>query len=120
MADKKVKKSNLSLEQKVEIIQQLERGVMAKRIAQNFGVVESAISYIKKNKAKILASVADSVHDVKKKTLHKPQYEEMEKQLYKWIEFQRSKQCPLSADLIKAKAKDIFRKVYPEPNCTNN
>ena len=67
MADKKVKKSNLSLEQKVEIIQQLERGVMAKRIAQNFGVVESAISYIKKNKTKILASVADSVQDIKKK-----------------------------------------------------
>lgn len=114
MADKKVKKSNLSLEQKVEIIQQLERGVMAKRIAQNFGVVESAISYIKKNKTKILASVADSVQDIKKKTLHKPQYEEMENQLYKWFEFQRSKQCPLSSDLIKAKAKDIFRKVYPE------
>lgn len=105
MADKKVNKK-LSLEQKVEIIQQLDRGVMAKRVAQNFGVVDSAISYIKKNKEKILASVADSVHDVKKKTLHKPKNEEMEKQLYKWFEFQRSKQCPTSADLIKAKAKD--------------
>lgn len=114
MADKKVKNSKLSLEQKVEIIQQLERGVIAKRIAQNFGVSAAAISYVKTNKANILAAVTDSVHDVKKKTLHKPHNEEMEKQLYKWFEFQRSKQCPLTADMIKAKAKEIFRKLYPE------
>lgn len=114
MADKKVKKNHLSLEQKVQIIQQLERGVKAKRVAENFGVSEPAISYIKKNKASILAAVADSVHDVKKKTLHKPQNEEMENQLYKWFEFQRSKNCPLSADLIKSKAREIYRKLNPE------
>lgn len=113
MANKNAK-PKLSLEQKVEIIQQLDRSVQAKRVAQNFGVSESTISSIKKNKEKILASVAESVHEVKKKTLHKPQNEEMEKQLYNWFEFQRSKQCPISADLIKAKAKDIFRKIHPE------
>lgn len=92
----------------------MERGVQAKRIAQEFGVSQSAISYVKQQKAEILAAVADLAHENKKKSLHKPENEEMEKQLYKWFEFQRSEHCPLSADLIKAKAKDIFRKINPE------
>lgn len=114
MADTKRKKNTLSLEQKARIIQQLQRGVQAKRIAQDFGVTESTISYTKQHKAKILGAVANSAHEIKKKSLHKPDNEEMETKLYKWFEFQRSKQCPLSADLIKTKAKEIFRKINPE------
>lgn len=47
MGDAKRKKTTLSLSQKAEIIQKLERGVVAKRIAADYGVSESAISYIK-------------------------------------------------------------------------
>lgn len=108
MADNKTKgkkkQNTLSLEQKVEIIQKLERDVMAKGLAAEHGVAESTISYIKKKKSEILASVAKSVHEVNKKTLRKPENEEMEDQLYKWFDFQRAKHCPLSADLIKSKA----------------
>lgn len=115
MADSKGKKpKTLSLEEKAEIIQKLERKVMAKRLAEEYGVAESTISYIKQKKSEILAAVAKSVHEVKKKTLRKPENEEMENQLYKWFDFQRSKQCQLSADLIKSKAKEIFYKLNPE------
>lgn len=114
MSDTKRKKVTLTLSQKVEIIQKLQQGVMAKRIAEDYGVSESAISYIKGQKAKILEAVSNTVHEAKKKSLHKADNEEMEEKLYKWFELQRSKHCPISADIIKAKAKDIFAQINPE------
>lgn len=38
----------------------------------------------------------------------------MEQKLYKWFELQRAKQCPISADIIKMKAKVLFAETYPE------
>lgn len=114
MGDTKRKKVTLSLSQKTVIIQKLERGVMAKRIAEEYGVSESAISYIKKQKSQILEAAASTSHDCKKKSLHKPDNEEMEDKLYKWFELQRSKCCPISMDIIKAKAKAIFTEMYPD------
>lgn len=114
MSEKKQRKNTLSLSQKAEIISKLDRGVMAKRLAQEYGVAESTITYIKGQKSKILEAVASASHDAKKKSLHKAPNEQMEQQLYKWFELQRSKNCPLSADIIKAKAKTIFTEMHPE------
>lgn len=114
MGDTKRRKITLSLLQKAEIIQKLERGVMAKRIAEDYKVSESAISYIKSQKSKILEAVASTSHDAKKKTLHKGENDEMEAKLYKWFELQRSKNCPISSEIIKVKAKAIFDEMYPE------
>lgn len=50
MADIKRKKKTLSLEQKVEILRKLENGVKANRLAMEYEVSESAITYIKKIK----------------------------------------------------------------------
>lgn len=113
MGDAKRKKTTLSLSQKAEIIQKLERGVVAKRIAADYGVSESAISYIKSQKSKIVEAVKSTSHDVRKKTLHKAENDDMEVKLHKWFELQRSKNCPISADLIKAKAKVIFKELNP-------
>ncbi|XP_055306652.1 jerky protein homolog-like [Sitodiplosis mosellana] len=114
MSDRKRKKVTLSLSQKAEIIEKLGNGVMAKRIAEDYGVSESAISYIKGQKSQILEAVSSTVHEIKKKSLHKPDHVEMEEKLYKWFEFQRSKHCPISAHIIKVKAKAIFEEMYPD------
>lgn len=113
MGDAKRKKVTLSLLRKAEIIQRLERGMMAKRIAKDFGVSESAISYIKSQQSKILEAVKSTSHDAKKKTLHKADNDDMEEKLYKWFELQRSKNCPISAEIIKAKARAIFNEMNP-------
>lgn len=114
MSDTKRTKNTLTLSQKVEVLSKLENGVKAKCIAQEFGVSESAISYIKGQKSKIMEAAASTSHDAKKKTLHKSPNDEMEQQLYKWFELQRSKNCPISAEAIKVKAKAIFTEMYPE------
>lgn len=110
MAAKKTKPI-LSLEQKVEIIQKLDRGVKANRLASDYNVAESTISYIKKQKSEILAAVAESVHEVKKKSLHKPQHEEMEKQL--WSCFSKSASQQKITNLKKMALISFFlQKVY--------
>lgn len=114
MSDKKRTKNTLSLSQKVEVLAKLDRGVKAKCIAQEYGVSESAISYIKGQKSKIMEAAASTSHVAEKKTLHKSPNDQMEQQLYKWFEMQRSKNCPISAEIIKQKAKAIFTEMYPE------
>lgn len=69
MADTKRTKKTLSLSEKAEILAKLERGITAKRIAQDYGVSESTITYIKKQKSKILEAVASTSHDAKKKNI---------------------------------------------------
>lgn len=60
------------------------------------------------------AAANASAGQLERKSLRKPEFVEMENKLYKWFDFQRSRHSPLSADLIKAKAKEIFQSVYPE------
>lgn len=69
MNDKKRTKNALSLSQKVDIISKLERGIKAKSIAQEYEVSESAISYIKGQKSKIMEAAASTSHDAQKKNI---------------------------------------------------
>lgn len=68
----KRKKKTLTLEQKVEIIQKLDRGVQGNRLAIDYDVSKSAITYIKSQKENILSAVANTYQVAKKKSLHKP------------------------------------------------
>lgn len=106
--NKKRKKITLSIEQKVQIIQKIDDGVRANRLAFDYGVSNSAITYIKSQKDEILAAVSNTFHEAKKKTLHKPEFPEMEEQLYGWILKQREKKCAISGPILMAKAMQIF------------
>lgn len=117
--NKKRKKTTLTLEQKVEILEKLERGVHANRIAVDFGVCKSSISYIKSQKENILAAISNSFQEAKKKTLHKSEYPKMEDQLYDWFLKQRDRKCTISGPILKAKAKQIFVSVYLEKNAND-
>ena len=79
-------KLTLTLSQKVEIIQKLQQGVMAKRIAEDYGVSESVIIYIEGQKTKILEAVPNTVHECIKESLHKADNVETEEKSYKWFE----------------------------------
>lgn len=74
----------------------LDVGYSGKRLAIDFNVSESAISYIKSNKAAILDAVSSSFQEAKKKSLHKPEYPKMEEKLYEWFLNQRQKKCERS------------------------
>lgn len=69
----------------MKILEELDRGVNANRLAIDYGVCKSSISYIKSQKENILAAVSNSFQEAKKKTLHKPEYVKMEEQVYDWF-----------------------------------
>lgn len=110
----KPKQNRLSLEDKVKILKKLDENVRANRLALDFGVSTSAISQIKKQKEQIYEAVSESDQEAKKKTLHKAEYDEMETKLYGWFLKQRERNCPINGPIFKAKARDIFKSVYPE------
>lgn len=112
------KKKTLTLEQKAEILSRLSAGVSGKRLALDFEVTESTITYIKQHKDEILAALSGTLCEAKKKTLHMCEYPEMEEVLYKWFLLQRDDNRPISANILRAKAKAIFKEKYPNRDPT--
>lgn len=110
----KPKQKRLTLEEKAAILRKLDEGVRANRLAIDFGVSESAISQIKKQKEQIFEAVAKSYQEAKKKTLHKPEYEELENRLYDWFLKQRQRNCTINGPILKRKAVELFKTVYPD------
>lgn len=114
MSKPKSKQNRLSLNEKIIILKKLDDGVQANRLALDYGVSKSAISQIKKQKIDILAATSNSFQELKKKTLHKADYPELETKLFGWFVKQREHNCPINGPILKAKAKEIFVTLYPE------
>lgn len=110
----KPKQKRLNLEEKVQVLKKLDEGVRGNRLALDFGVSESAISQIKKQKEQILEAVAKSDQEAKKKTLHKAEYEKLEEKLYAWFIKQRERKCTMNRPILKAKTKELFKTIYPD------
>lgn len=107
------KQNRLSIERKVEILGKLEKGFKANRLAIEYNVTESAISQIKKRKTEILDAASKSFQEIKKKTLHKAEYPELEEKLYSWFLKQRDKNAPVNRLILKLKAKEIYQQMFP-------
>lgn len=62
----------------------------------------------------ILSAVSNTLESAKKKTLHKPEYADLEKNVYEWFLTQRQRNCPVNGPMLKARAKVEFEKLHPE------
>lgn len=110
---KKSSQIRLDLQQKVEILKKLDQGIHGKRLALNFGVSKVAISKIKKKRNEILETVANTYEKSNKKTLHKPEYADLEARLYKWFLNQRQRNCAMTGPILKSRAKHEFATMHP-------
>lgn len=113
MAPVKRIKTTLTLQQKADILHKLNKNITGKRISVEYKISKSTVTYIKKHKKEILDNIRNADSKVHKKTLHKSEFPEMENQLYKWFVDQRSKNCTINGPILKAKAKEIFGRLYP-------
>lgn len=107
------KQKRLSVAEKCTILKKLDEGVLANRLAMDFHVSAAAISKIKRNKKNIYGAVSGTCDEIRRKTLHSAEYADLEKQLYTWFLNQRERNCPMSGPILKAKAKNLFKKMYP-------
>lgn len=113
MADRKRKKNTLSLQQKVDILGKLDKGVKASRISEEYGITNSTVTYYKENREKIMMVASNSFQEMKKKTLHQGELPDLEQRLYDWFLEQRNRNCQINGDIMKAKAVEYYESLYP-------
>jgi len=96
----------LTLAQRVDVIERLNRNESQTSIATAFGVNQSQISRIQKNKDKIIEEwQLNSNPDRKRKRVGKS--EDIEEALVRWFSQARSRQLPVSGPLLMEKADQL-------------
>lgn len=110
MAEKR-KKVVLTIAQKVEMISKIENGASKKQMCLQYGIGETTVRDVLKQKEKLLAfaTVSNSGSGMKKrKTMKKSTYSELDSALAEWLVQERSEGTPVSGPNIAAKAKVFF------------
>ncbi|XP_029404952.2 jerky protein homolog-like [Bactrocera dorsalis] len=109
-----IKQTRLNFVQKTEIIAKIDKGVSGKQLAFDYGVCEATITKIKKKRFEILEAVSNSYGDLNRKTLHKPEFIELEQKIYDWFLMQRQRNCNVNGAMLKSIAKTEFARLYPQ------
>uniref|UniRef100_A0A1B6LJJ7 HTH CENPB-type domain-containing protein n=1 Tax=Graphocephala atropunctata TaxID=36148 RepID=A0A1B6LJJ7_9HEMI len=103
----KRKRVVLSLADKIKIIEQLDKGVSGKHLADVYKVGTSTISDIKKNKSSIVNFVSVLENEdgsSSRKSMKTAENKELEEAVFKWFLQQRTLGNPLSGPIICEKA----------------
>ena len=114
MTSCKRKRTDLSLSQKLEIVQLASEKVSQTHLAQKFGCSQSAISKILCQKDEIRQDAAENkVKDRKRKRGGKA--DDVEKALYTWFTDARSRDAPITTAILEEKARQ-FATALDKPN----
>ena len=110
------KRAALWIKDKQTNISHLDKGEKGTNLAQEFGISKQQISYIRKNKDKIL-KFTDSIktsEGLKRKSLKLADDEQLDRALYAWFIQQRSTGTPISGPLPQEKAKHFSTQLNTE------
>ena len=114
MTSCKRKRTDLSLSQKLEIVQLASEKVSQTHLAQKFGCSQSTISKIPCQKDEIRQDAAENkVKDRKRKRGGKA--DDVEKALYTWFTDARSRDAPITTAILEEKARQ-FATALDKPN----
>lgn len=107
---KKKERKSVTLELKMKVLRRMENGGKATIVGRDFGLSESTVRTIYKNREKIKISSESStpISATKLSRSRSSILERMEKLLSVWIEDLNKKNTPLSQDLICTKAKSLY------------
>lgn len=110
MSSKKAKV--LSLKDKADIVDLLQKGGSVTGLAKKYQVAKSTICSIKNKDKAIKACVNNTICGPGvRKTLRASELPKMEKNLYKWFVNMRNKKMPVSGLMLKAKAKQLHEEI---------
>lgn len=100
------KQQSLALEVKQKILNEISDGILKKtEIATKYGVANSTISMILKNREKIEAAYASGSFEPVRKRIRTGRNEDVEVSLLRWIREARIQNLPLSGAVLQEKAK---------------
>lgn len=114
MASQKRKRVCVSLQQKLEVLQRLDRGESLVKLAAELGVGVTTVKDWRKKREDLESySMTVETEDALKnrKMLKKPKLELVDEALWVWFCQERRKGTPLSGPLVKEKAVKLFEKL---------
>ncbi|KAL1768155.1 tigger transposable element-derived protein 2 [Sigmodon hispidus] len=107
----KRKRVVLTIKDKLDIIKKLEEGNSFKRLSVVYGIGESTVRDIKKNKDRIInyANSSDPTCGVsKRKSMKSSTYEELDRVMIEWFNQQKTDGIPVSGTVCAKQAKFFF------------
>ncbi|XP_040844505.1 jerky protein homolog [Ochotona curzoniae] len=116
----KRKRVVLTLREKMEICTRLERGESRKALTQEYNVGLSTLYDIRAHKAQLLRFVASADCGQaleRRRTLHTPKLEHLDRVLYQWFLGQRAEGVPVSGPMLIEKARDLYTQMQLTEPC---
>lgn len=109
------KQKGLSLKTKVNILKSIEKvagehGAKG-RIAKDFGIANSTLSTIIKDKQKILSTFEQSDFEPDQKRLWVAAYKDLEDALLLWFKGVRGKNVPVLGPILQVKAEELAKEL---------
>ncbi len=106
----------ITIEKKLDILKKIDQGVSLAAVAQEFGLGESTVSDIKRDRKKIekfASEVVDSTCLKKRCIVRRANDEVFDNAMHLWFTQERLKGTPLSGPLVMEKAKILYTQLYP-------
>ncbi|KAF0871205.1 jerky protein homolog [Crocuta crocuta] len=116
----KRKRVVLTLKEKIDICTRLEKGESRKVLMQEYNVGMSTLYDIKAHKAQLLRFFASSDCTQaleRRRTLHTPKLEHLDRGLYEWFLAKRAEGVPVSGPMLIEKAKDLYEQMRLTEPC---
>ncbi|KAL2079919.1 hypothetical protein ACEWY4_023712 [Coilia grayii] len=111
----KRKRTPLTVEQKSEILQRLDRDEKAYKIAQEYNIGRATVSYIKKARPAIVKFIDQShtSNALKRKYMKPAHDEQLDQAVFLWFSQQREKGVPVSGPTLQEKATSLHERIHP-------
>lgn len=119
-AGEKRKRVVLTLKEKMDVCARLEKGESRKALMQEYNVGMSTLYDIRAHKAQLLRFFASSDSNKaleRRRTLHTPKLEHLDRVLYEWFLGQRAEGVPVSGPMLIEKAKDFYEQMQLTEPC---
>lgn len=100
-------RKSISFADKVKILNEVDKGVKKKDVAEMFKISASTLSTILKNRHAIVEN--ETNFGPKQKRMRLCQYDDVDKAILKWIREIRNRNCPISGTLVQEKAVEFAK-----------
>jgi len=112
----KSKRKNLTLQDKIRVIEMREKGYSLNRVANEFSIGKSTVFDIVKQKHKLKDFIAERQREdcSSRKKMRKSDDNSLDKAVYLWFIQERSKGTPISGPLIMEKARMLHKAIHPD------
>lgn len=111
MASYSKKRKAISLDTKVEIVNEVKKGLKTKSdIAKEYGLASSTFSTILKNKDVILENYNSEGFGQNRKRFRSGNFTDIENALFTWFVKARSENIPITGPILASKAEVLAKK----------